>query len=190
MADDISAKVQGIPDLREAMRGIAPKLRLRVLRQALSAGARIVQRAARSATPILKLSTYSGSRAYRKGYRKPGTVRQAISVRTSKSARREGNVGVFVNVRPAKGAARGAKSHRDPYYWRWINFGWNPAGGDATRAGKAERRKLNQRGAPKAKPGAHFLEAGARMLSFALAEFNRRILPAIAKLDRPKAPAP
>ena len=37
-------------------------------------------------------------------YRAPGTVKKAIRVRTSKVATRAGDVGVFVNVRPAKGA--------------------------------------------------------------------------------------
>ena len=100
----IEAKVTGIPDPREALRGIAPKLRVRALRNALAAGARVVQKAAREATPIIRASAL----AVRKGYRKPGTVRQAISVRTSKTARRNGDVGVFVNVRPATSADNGA----------------------------------------------------------------------------------
>lgn len=186
----IHAEVKGLPDLREALRGIAPKLRVRALRQALTAGARLVQRAARQATPVLKLSTRSGQAAYRKGYRKPGTVKQAISVRQSKQARREGNVGVFVNVRPAKGGARGAKNYRDPFYWRWLNFGWNPRGPGGGIGAAGAHRKLLQRGGAKAKPGAEFLQAGARMLGAALAEFTKRIGPAIAKLNTPKAPAP
>jgi HK97 gp10 family phage protein len=56
-------------------------------------------------------------------YRKPGTVKQAIRVRTSKADRRAGDVGVFVNVRPAKAGQRGAKNPNDPFYWRWLEFG-------------------------------------------------------------------
>lgn len=186
----IEAKLSGLPDLREALAGIVPKLRVRALRLALAAGARLVQKAARQRTPVLKLSTHSGAAAYRKGYRKPGTVQKAISVRTSKLARRRGDVGVFVNVKPAKGMARGAKSHRDPFYWRWLNFGWNPAGRDRSTAGKLARRRLSRAGAAKAKAGAHFLEEGAKRLGAALDEFKRRIVPAIAKLNRPRAPAP
>jgi hypothetical protein len=189
-ADGIFAKVSGLPDLRKALAGIVPKLRKKALRQALAAGARVVQREARRAAPVLKLSTYSGASAVRRGVRKPGTVRKAISVRTSKLATRRGDVGVFVNVRPAKSGARGAKSPQDPFYWRWLNFGWNPAGGDRTAAGKRERRRSNAAGDPKVKGGYRFLEAGGRMLNQALAVFVREIGPRIAKLNQGKNAQP
>lgn len=178
----IEAKVTGIPDLRAALRGIVPKLRVRALRNALAAGARVVQRAARDATPVIN----AASLPVRLGYRKPGTVRQAISVRTSKTARAAGNVGVFVNVRPAKGARfkttrgafglkvrrqvrasqRGAKSPNDPFYWRFLQFGTKHA------------RAFN------------FLERGAQQLPQALQVFLAKIVPAIEKLNQPKAPPP
>lgn len=178
----IEAKVTGIPDLREALRGIAPKLRVRALRNALAAGARVVQRAAREATPVISASAL----AVRNGYRKPGTVRQAISVRTSKTARRNGDVGVFVNVKPAKGARykttrnaaglkvrrqvrasqRGARSPNDPFYFRFINWG--------TKYIRPFK----------------FLEKGAEKLPEALATFTARIARDIAKLNKPKAPPP
>lgn len=183
----IEAKVSGIPDLRSALAGVAPKLRFRALRTALAAGARLIQRAARAATPVLNLAKRGNAYAYRRGWRKPGTVRRAISVRTSKLARREGNVGVFVNVRPAKGGARGARNYRDPFYWRFINFGWNPR---APGGGAAARRLHRRLTGPKRVPGAHFLEAGAQKLSAALAEFLKRIGPAIERLNKPRAPAP
>ena len=184
----IGAKVSGIPDLRAALAGIAPKLRVRALRNALAAGARLVQRAARGATPVIN----PGAMAVRKGYRKPGTVRQAISVRTSKIARRSGDVGVFVNVRPAKRGGRGAKNPKDPFYWRFINWGWNPArSSDGLGAvGIRTRRKLNKQGDAKRQPGTRFLEKGAQQLSAALQVFIAKIRPAIAKLNKPKAPAP
>jgi HK97 gp10 family phage protein len=182
----IGAKITGIPDLREALRGIVPKLRVRALRNALAAGASVVQASARAATPVIN----AGALPVRLGYRAPGTVRKAISVRTSKLARRSGDVGVFVNVRPAKGAAyktattklfglkfrtrtlkrasqRGAKSPRDPFYWRFLEFGT----ARGTRA-------------------FGFLQRGAQKLPEALQVFIAKIGPAIAKLNRPKAPAP
>ncbi|MCL4695447.1 MAG: HK97 gp10 family phage protein [Burkholderiaceae bacterium] len=182
----IQAKVSGVPDLQRELAAIVPKLRVRALRVALAAGARVVQRAARAATPVIS----AASLAVRRGHRKPGTVRQAITVRTSSAARRAGNVGVFVNVRPAKGARfktrqtslfgvklrtrklvaasqRGAKSPNDPYYWRFIEFGT----ATGTRA-------------------FGFLQKGAAMLPKALQVFTRTIGPQIQKLNRPKAPAP
>lgn len=184
----IEAKVIGIPDLREALRGIVPKLRVRALRNALAAGARLVQKAARSATPIIN----PGALAVRKGYRKPGTVQKAISVRTSKVARRAGDVGVFVNVRPAKGANRGGKNPNDPFYWRFIEFGTQSRRkGERSLSivrGRLKRRRHRANtGATKAYK---FLQTGAQMLPAALAVFLAKIGPAIEKLNKPKAPAP
>ena len=159
----IGAKVSGIPDLKAALAGIVPKLRVRALRNALAAGARVVQREARAqAAPMLS----AASVPVRKGYRKPGTVSKAISVRTSKISKRKGDVGVFVNVRPAKRGQRGAKNPNDPFYWRWLEFG---------------AKHMQGRG---------FLQAGAQRLGEALQVFKRAIGPQIAKLNKPKAPAP
>ena len=184
----IEAKVQGIPDLREALRSIVPKLRKRAIRQALAAGARLVRNEARRLTPLIRAGDY----AVRKGLRRRGTVQKAISVRTSKLATRRGDVGVFVNVRPAKKGARGAKSPTDPFYWRWIEFGWNPARGSdgAGKAGRRFRRRLNASGAAKRVPGARFLQRSASMLGRALEVFIREIGPRIAKLNRGKGAEP
>jgi HK97 gp10 family phage protein len=158
----IDVKVLGIPELKAALNSIVPKLRVRALRNALAAGARLVQRQARAATPVLS----AGSLAVRKGYRTPGLLRNSISVRTSKLARRRGDVGVFVNVRPAKRGARGAKNPLDPFYWRYIEFG---------------TAKLRAR---------QFLQKGADALPLALEAFKRAIGREINKLNKPKAPAP
>lgn len=161
--EGISATVTGLPELKAALLAIPRELRRRALRNALAAGARAVRDEARRRAPVLKASTYAGSSAIRRGVRKPGTLQKAIIVRTSKVARRAGNIGVFVNVRPAKGGNRGAKSPNDPYYWRWQEFGWTSRGGD--------------------KPGARFLQAGAAKLEQALRIFIDRIGPQIAKFN-------
>lgn len=143
MADDLTVRIEGLEAAKAALKEIPTKLRRRALRNALAAGARIVRDAARQAAPVISAS----APAVVKGYRKPGTVRDALVVRTSKQASRAGDVGVFVNVRPAKGAKykttatkgllggktrtrklvrasqRGAKVPTDPYYWRWLEFG-------------------------------------------------------------------
>lgn len=184
----IAAKVYGLPDLKEALRQLVPKLRRRALRNALAAGARVVQKEARAKAPVLS----PASLAVRKGYRASGTVRKAISVRTSKLATRAGDVGVFVNVRPAKKGARGGKVPTDPFYWRWINWGWNAARASdgLGRQGKRHRRDLRKTTMPKRIPGRRFLEAGAEKLGEALQVFIKTVGPAIAKLNQPKAPAP
>lgn len=159
----IQVKMQGLPDLKRELAALVPKLRKRALRNALAAGAREVQREARAATPVISAS----SLAVRRGYRTPGLVRKSISVRTSKLARRAGDVGVYVNVRPAKAGARGARNPRDPFYWRFIEFG--------TAAGTRAWR---------------FLQRGADKLPAALAIFTKTIGPQIQRLNQPKAPAP
>ncbi len=158
----MEVKINGLPELREALRSIPDKLRRRALRNALAAGARVVQGAARDAAPVIPAAALP----VRRGIRTPGTVRKAISVRTSKIARRSGDVGVFVNVRPAKRGQRGAKNPADPYYWRWLEFGTKNA-------------------APRP-----FLQEGAKKLGEALQVFLARIRPQIAKLNNPKGPQP
>lgn len=209
--EGVNVKVLGLPDLKAALLAVAPKLRRKALREALRAGAGAVRAAARRAAPVLKTSTFSGASALRRGVRKVGTLRKAISVRTSKISTRRGNVGVFVNVRPAKGKKtmrvqvyhqrgrlvsrgqfRGSSRDNpdDPYYWRWINFGWNPASGGNTLADKRRRRKINDMRSPKTKGGYRFLEEGAKALNRALEIFTREIGPRIAKLNQGKNAQP
>jgi HK97 gp10 family phage protein len=165
-------RITGMEEAIATLRGLPDKLRGRALRNALAAGARMVRDAARRHAPVID----PADPMVVKGWRKPGTMRNAIVVRTSKIARREGNVGVFVNVRPAKGARfrggkqvkatqRGAKSPNDPYYWRWVEFG--------TKRSKA----------------VPFLRPAAQTLSAAFEAFKNALGPQLAKLNNdPKAP--
>lgn len=120
--------IQGLEDIQKKLAEIPRALRRSVLKKALTAGARIVRDEARRNAPILKSPRVN---------RKRGTLRKSIVVRTSKRDTRDGNVGVFVNVRPAKGAIfkkgvlvkgsqRGKDSPNDPYYWQWLEFGRKP----------------------------------------------------------------
>lgn len=137
------SRVEGLEQLDARLRELTTQLRARVLRNALSAGAREVRNAARRSAPVLRAGT-----ALKAPYRKPGTVRDAIRVRTSKVAKRSGDVGVFVNVKPLPGnkykrtttrlpftgkkvkkfvlvkrTERSAKNPNDPFYWRFLEFG-------------------------------------------------------------------
>lgn len=162
----------GADDLKRALLALPDKLRRRLLRNALAAGARVVRNAAQAQAPVL-----SG----KSKYRTPGLLRKSIKVRTSKRDRSAGNVGVFINVKPVKGQARGAKSTSDPYYWRWIEFG---------RAAGMTKRKSAIKGA---KPSlvrvgaiapAQFLQAGAGQFSVALKAIETGFVKEIAKLNR------
>lgn len=204
----IVSTIKGLPDLKDDLAKIPGKLRVRALRLALAAGARVVRDEARRHTPVISAS----DPAVQRGHRKPGTVKNAIVVRTSKDARKEGNVGVFVNVRPAKGAVfrggvqvrakqRGAKSPNDPYYWRWLEFGRK---GRAASAARQKVRGLKvggvvvvrgvraRRALPAVGPMAPFgmLRKGAAKLQDALQVFITKMPAVIEKLNRPKAPPP
>lgn len=158
MADGIEVKLEGIDDMARRLRDVPIALRKKVLLRALRKGAQIISRDAKAGAPVLKKPA---------PFRNPGTVKKAISVRTSKFARKSGDVGVFVGVKPLRGARQnklgkaGAKNPNDPYYWRFIEF-------DTKRG-----------------PGKKFLtraantKAGAA-LDAAIAE----VVPAIEKMDR------
>lgn len=188
----ISAKVHGIPDLKAALAGIVPKLRVRALRNALAAGARVVQKVSRQGVPTISAS----SKAVRTGKRKVGTLKKAISVRTSKIAKRNGDVGVFVNVKPAKKGRRGGPD--DPFYWAWVEFGHRIIGrfkGKYTDYKVRGRGRLTGLAMRRRSPlgfvkGAAFLRRGVGALPDALRIFTKAIGPQIAKLNKPKAPAP
>lgn len=164
------AKITGFDDLAKKLREIPAALRRRVLRNALAAGARVVRDESKRNAPVL-------GNPMKAPYRTPGTVKNAIRVRTSKQARKRGDVGVFVNVRPAPGAKyktvttnafglkgfgvksrvktkesqRGAKSKTDPFYWRFLEFG---------------TAKMHAR---------PFLQAGAKRLPDALRVFTEKV---------------
>jgi hypothetical protein len=128
--------VAGQQAAAEALRSLPAKLRVRAIRNGLAAGGRVFRDEARRLTPVLAVPV----RRQGQLIRKPGTVRDAINVRTSKRARRAGDVGVFVNVRPAKRLARGAFNPFDPFYWRWLEFGRQGRAGRAAR-GQAKGRR-------------------------------------------------
>lgn len=174
----LTVKVTGLDEIRAELTALPVKLKARALMNALRASGRIIRNEARRLTPVLKVPVR------RKGQliRKPGTVRDALSVRTSKRARRAGDVGVFVNVRPAKGRNRGAENPYDPFYWRWLEFGRKAKAG--TQRGKRRVRPVA------AAPAYRFLQGAVSKLPAALAEFERKLGPAIVRLNTKKAPAP
>jgi HK97 gp10 family phage protein len=115
MAD---SRFEGIDDFVAKLKLITPTLRKRVILNALKAGARLVSKEAKRLVPVMRPGA-----ALSAPFRNVATVKKAIRVRISKADRREGNIGVFVNVKPAKAGQRGAKNPNDPFYWRFLEFG-------------------------------------------------------------------
>lgn len=111
----------GIQRLRDKLLSLAPEIRRKYVRKALRKGAEIVQKvsATPGIVPVLAKPVFRNG----KMIRRPGTLQRNILIRNSRDATAEGNVGVFVNVRPAKGAQRGTYSPDDPFYWRFVHFG-------------------------------------------------------------------
>ena len=173
-SDGITVKLEGIDELKRALAEIPQTLRKKALLGALRKAARVVSKEAKAKAPVLKEAS---------PYRTKGLVKRRISVRTSKDARKAGDVGVFVNVKPAPGAKfkttrssflgvkykqrvlvkasqRGTRD--DPFYWRFLELG-------TKKMGKRE-----------------FLRPAADKLPEALAVFEREIGPQIAKLNNRK----
>ena len=154
MAGEV-VRIEGLDELKRKLAEVPKAMRKRVLRNALAAGAREVRDVAKRNAPVMTLGTSLSA-----PYRKPGTVKQAIRVRTSKADRRAGDVGVFVNVKPAKAGQRGARNPNDPFYWRFLEFG---------------TRKMAAR---------PFLQRATSALPKALAIFEARIAKWINETDR------
>lgn len=176
MADDIRFQLNGVEELVTALRAIPEVLGKRVLRNALAKAARVIRDTARANAPVLRVPSRR---------RKPGTVRANIVVRTSKIARVAGDIGVYVSVRPLRGARTkklgraGAANPNDPYYWWWQEFGWTP------NHGKARTRRQRRAAAPRRVPGRRFLtgaaiSAGERAIDV----FMKDVVPQIEKLNR------
>lgn len=135
--DGVFVKIQGADRLSEKFKQLPDKLRKKLLMSSLRKAARVVQRYARQYVPILKSPAKHRTR---------GLLRRRISVRVSRESRQQGNVGLFVNVKPAdkakyatetlrvgrvkikqrrlvKASQRGARSPNDPFYWRFVELG-------------------------------------------------------------------
>ncbi len=174
MADNVTVKVNGIDELKRALAALPSKLRRKALVKALRAGAKVVQKAARAAVPVLATST---------AYRTRGLLKRKLTVRVSKESRSQGNVGVFVNVKPF-GKGGGAKNKLDPFYWRFVAFGTKahaikPKTAKALAFGGRVVKMVKH---PGSKPK-NFLQAGADALPQALAAFEREAIPAIEALN-------
>ena len=185
-------QVQGMAEFLQKMAGLPDKLRDRVLKKILRDSLRISQRAVQANTPALT------SAVFRNGYpiRLPNTLRQATKVRSSKKDSKEGNVGFFVNVKPLRGnvykragtyqdktgttrnaytlvkkSQRSADNPRDPFFWRWVEFG--------TKVRKTKRGA--NRGSM---PAFRMLHKSAGSLTDAVKDATARLQAWLAKANR------
>jgi HK97 gp10 family phage protein len=120
MSQEFEVELKGVDELKRALEQVPDKLKKKGLLRGLRLAGNLVRDTARRSAPLLQTPT---------PYRKKGTVRKNIVVRTSKYARKAGDLGVFVGVRPLRGVrtkklgAAGAKNPNDPFYWWFLEFG-------------------------------------------------------------------
>lgn len=120
MADGFTVQLEGVDELKRALADVSKQIRTKAVRAALREGGKVIQREARSTVPVLKKPTPT---------RRPGTIKRNIVVRASKFARRDKNEGVYVSVRPLRGARTqklgkaSANNPNDPFYWWFVEFG-------------------------------------------------------------------
>ena len=176
----MAAEISGLDDLRKVLVEIPAQMRKKVILTALRKAARVPLQIAKREVPVM-----ASGEAAKNPYRTSGLLKKRLTVRVSKASRSAGNIGVFINVKPADGAkfktqknsilgvkwktktqtrnsSRGAKSPLDPYYWKFQEFG---------------TKKM------KAKP---FIQPAAESLPEALEVFMREVIPAIEKWNNRK----
>jgi HK97 gp10 family phage protein len=161
MADSFRVELKGVDELVTALKDLPQKIRVRAVRKALVVAGRVIRDEAKARAPVLQLIVAN---------RRAGTVRRRISVRVSKFARQAGDEGVYINVKPLRGAETrrlgkaGANNPNDPFYWRFLEFG---------------TRKMQAR---------PFLGPAARSKGeLAVRKFMSEVIPQIEKLNKPNA---
>ncbi len=187
MADKISLKLEGVDTLKTALDSVAKDVRKKSVRTALRKAVQVISKAAKADAPVLALPQKN---------RKSGTLKRAIVVRPSKNARRAGDEGVFVGVRPLRGARQkklgraGKDNPNDPYYWVWQEFGWTAGGPHKINGG--QRRRISERasriasGKARFIPGKRFLSNAASKGPEAVRVFMDSVIPQIEKFNKAK----
>ena len=150
-----NVEILGIEKLKFALENVEKKLRTKAVKDALKLGAAPVAKQMRKNVPVLK------TRKSKTKTRTRGLVRSSIKIRTSSVDRRKKDIGVFVNVKPAPKSQRGARSKTDPFYWKFINYGWSPG----NRKKTTKRKKARTVRTPLYSiRGVKFIESGATKL--------------------------
>ena len=185
MADGIAVKLEGVDALNKVLAEATKQIRTKAVRSALRKAGQVISKEAKQAAPVLSAPTK---------IRNPGTVKRAIAVRGSKFARQAGNEGVFINVRPLRGSRQkalgkaGAKNPNDPFYWRFIEFGFTATGPRKIKGGKLlrerNRKALIDSGRARWIPGKQFMtKAADNKGNEAIKTFMDSVVPQIEKLN-------
>ncbi|MGF6595195.1 HK97-gp10 family putative phage morphogenesis protein [Pseudomonas sp. 2835] len=117
MADEISARLQGLVPVTQKMLGLAPKLRRKGLRKA-----------ARQAMNIVRDDAKSRAKAIDDPETTEKIWKNIVTQESGKQGRREGGVVMKVGIRGGAGANQHSKDASgnpggDTRHWRYIEFG-------------------------------------------------------------------
>lgn len=113
----MSETVEGLADLKLALKDLAADLKKKIVRAALRDAAAPIRKAAIANAPTLQKPH---------PYRLPGTLKKSIITKASKRyTGKDGEIGVYIAVRKRKGLGgkAGARNPFDPFYWRFQEFG-------------------------------------------------------------------
>lgn len=113
----MAEQIEGLADLKLAIKDLAADLKKKVIRGALRDAAKPIQKQAVATAPVLKKDAT---------YRLPGTLKKSILTKASKRFKgQDGEIGVFISAskRKALGGKRSARNPFDPFYWRFLEFG-------------------------------------------------------------------
>lgn len=110
MADAFEIKITGLKEVQKALYSYSQQLGDKVVIAALTQGARLVQRAAKTRAPVIT-----------------GRLKRGIVVRKSKinNGRRRELIGVYMTLRKGKGK----KDPKDAFYGSFIEDGFTARGG-------------------------------------------------------------
>jgi HK97 gp10 family phage protein len=150
-----SYKIEGLDALKRNINELTADLKRKVVRAGLRDAAAPIARQARANAPVLKEDH---------PYRLPNTLKKSIITKASKEFNgKNGVIGVYISVKKRKGLGgkESAKNPFDPFYWRFMEFGFTAVGGKKITGGTNLRNKTrNERvrsGAAKWIPGKRFM---------------------------------
>ena len=119
---NLSVKVTGLKELGQALENLGRKTKNKLGAKAMRKGGAIIRDQARANAPILKEKV---------PHRKRGTLKKNIVARTK--PQKDGSVRTIIFVRSLKNSKvlefkgktgkGGAYNPRDPFYWRFVEFG-------------------------------------------------------------------
>lgn len=117
-----NVKVEGLSQIHKALSELGRKVSNKIAVKAMREGGKIVREQARQNAPILSQST---------PYRRAGTLKKAI--KSSTKVLKNGKIGTVIRVKTlttkqievfkVRSGKKGALNPKDPYYWRFLEFG-------------------------------------------------------------------